>query len=81
MPDTATTVGASDDRTTQQPRRSDGETTADQTTQTAGGVTAVEGTGAPAIRPREDEVEDDDLIARNSEDARATPRRYDSGRG
>lgn len=57
------------------------ETTADQTTQTAGGVTAVEGTGAPAIRPREGEVEDDDLIARNSEDARATPRRYDSGRG
>jgi hypothetical protein len=56
------------------------ERTADQTTQTSG-VTAVEGTGAPVIRPREDEDEDDDLIARNSEDARATPRRYDSGRG
>ena len=57
------------------------ERTADETAQAASGVAAVEGTGAPAIRPREDEDEDDDLIARNSEAARATPRRYDSGHG
>ncbi len=52
------------------------ERTADESTQSASGITAVEGTGAAGIRPRAES--DEDLIARNSEDARKTPRRYDS---
>ncbi len=53
------------------------ERTADQSTETESGVSAVEGTGAPGIRPRDED--EDDLIARNSQEPHKTPRRYDWG--
>jgi hypothetical protein len=54
------------------------ERTTDQSTQTASGLSADRATDAAELRSPGSEPEGDDLIARNSKDARMTPRRFDS---